>query len=133
MRRLVLAIALLAGFGAAAAAQDAAAIREVISRQIEAMRADDFATAFSFASPGIQRMFGGPARFGQMVREGYPMVWHPRDVRFLDVATEGGRTVQGVLVTDEAGALHILDYEMVPLADGWRIDGVRIRQAGSGA
>jgi hypothetical protein len=131
MRRLLLAIALLAGVGLAAA-QDTAGIREVISRQIEAMRADDFDTAFGFASPGIQRKFGGPARFGKMVRDGYPMVWHPRAVRFLDVVTERGRTVQGVLVTDEAGALHVLDYDMVPLDGGWRIDGVRIRDGVTG-
>jgi hypothetical protein len=127
--RVALVLAVLAWTTAAAWAQDPAAeIREVISRQIEAMRADDFATAFTFASPGIQRMFGGPERFGQMVRESYPMVWHPRDVRFLDPVTVDGKTVQGVLVTDEAGALHVLDYEMVLLLDGWRIDGVRIRR-----
>ena len=56
----------------------------MISEQIDALRADDFATAFTFASPGIQRMFGSPARFGAMVREGYPMVRRPRDVRFLE-------------------------------------------------
>ena len=102
--RGALLLAILLGLAPAAWAQDpAASIRAVISQQIEAMRADDFATAFTFASPEIQRMFGSPGRFGEMVREGYPMVWHPRDVRFLDAVTEGGGMVQGVLVTDEAG------------------------------
>jgi hypothetical protein len=126
-------LAALLGIAAAAWAEDPEAeIRDVISRQIEAMRADDFATAFTFAAPDIQRMFGNPARFGEMVREGYPMVWHPRDVRFLDAVTNDGGMVQGVLIIDEAGALHVLDYEMVPLDDGWRIGGVRIRPVEGG-
>lgn len=128
------AAAVLLAFAPMAGAQDDAAMRSVIAEQIEAMRADDFATAFTFASPGIQRQFGNPERFGRMVREGYPMVWHPRDLRFLEAVPRGGRMLQGVLVTDEAGALHILDYEMLPLDGGWRIDGVRLRRpAATGA
>ena len=111
--------------------QDAgAAIRDVISDQIEAFRADDVDTAFSFASPKIRDQFGNPNRFGAMVRDGYPMVWRPADVRFGGLQDQGGgRKLQGVIVTDQAGALHLLDYEMVPLDGGWRINGVRLRPA----
>ena len=127
MRRLILAGMLAAGLGAAAWAGDEdAAIRAVISEQIAALEADDFARAFGFASPGIQAMFGTPERFGAMVREGYPMVWHPGAVRFADLETQDGRRLQRVLVTDAAGALHLLEYEMVPGDGGWRIDGVRL-------
>ena len=109
----------------------AAAIRQVISEQIEAFKADDFDTAFTFASPGIREMFGTPGRFGAMVREGYPMVWRPGEVRFSDLGERDGRTVQRVLVTDAAGALFVLEYEMVPGEQGWRIDGVRVLQEGA--
>jgi len=133
MRRLVLALAVAAALVPAARAQDAGSeIRGVISDQIDAFRADDFETAFSFASPAIRRLFGTPERFGQMVRSGYPMVWRPADVRFTDLGTRNGRRVQSVLVTDETGTLHVLDYEMVPGDEGWRINGVRLREA-SGA
>jgi hypothetical protein len=128
MLRAVLAVAALALAPIAWAQAAPEAIRSVIGAQIEAMRADDFATAFGFASPGIQRLFGTPERFERMVREGYPMVRQPRDVRFLEAVPGPGRTVQGVLVTDGAGVPHVLDYEMVPLDGGWRIDGVRLRQ-----
>ena len=53
-------------------ADDAA--RQVISDQIAAFQQDDFETAFTYASPMIKGIFGTPERFGQMVREGYPMV-----------------------------------------------------------
>ena len=132
MRRLLLTAILAVGLGQAAPAGDAAsAIRQVISDQIAAFEADDFATAFTFASPGIRAMFGTPGRFGAMVREGYPMVWRPGEVRFADLAERGGRTLQRVLVTDAAGALYVLEYEMVQDAQGWRIDGVRVLEEGA--
>jgi len=133
MRRLTLALALAAAMiaGPAAAQNEADDIRAVISKQIEAFKADDFARAFTYASPNIRRMFGDSARFGRMVREGYPMVWRPADVRFSGLSEEGGRTVQSVLMTDTGGALFIVDYEMIPEGDGWRINGVQLRRSGA--
>ena len=46
---------------------------------------DDFATAFTFASPNIQGIFGTHQNFGQMVRSGYPMVWRPADVQYIEL------------------------------------------------
>ena len=61
MRRWLLGAVLLALLGSGAGAQDAqGAIREVISDQIAAFEADDFATAFTFASPAIREIFGTP-------------------------------------------------------------------------
>ncbi len=133
MRRLTLALALAAAMAAGqATAQNAAEdIRAVISEQIEAFKADDFARAFTYASPNIKRMFGDSVRFGRMVREGYPMVWRPSDVRFSGLSEEGGRTVQSVLVKDGSGALFIVDYDMIAEGDGWRINGVRVRRSGA--
>ena len=104
MRRLTLALALAAAMAAGqATAQNAAEdIRAVISEQIEAFKADDFARAFTYASPNIKRMFGDSVRFGRMVREGYPMVWRPSDVRFSGLSEEGGRTVQKAVRRSEA-------------------------------
>jgi hypothetical protein len=130
MRARVLLAVLLAWPGAAAAQDPAEAIRKVISDQIAAFRADDLGAAFDFASPAIRDMFGDPDRFGRMVREGYPMVWRPSRFRFSGLDERDGRLVQGVLVTDQAGALHVLEYEMIPGAGGWRINGVTVRQAG---
>ncbi len=101
LRHVVAGILLLGLACGPARAQDADAdIRAVISEQIEAFKADDFETAFAFASPAIQRMFGSPAQFGEMVQNGYPMVWRPAEVRFSGLETRDGRTVQSVVVTD---------------------------------
>jgi hypothetical protein len=104
-------------------------IEGVIGAQIEAFRADDFATAFSFASPNIKQMFGDADRFGVMVRQGYPMVWRPDQVTFLELQDVGGRMWQEVLIRDPSGVFHRLEYQMIDGPDGWRINGVRILEA----
>lgn len=105
------------------------AIEGVIQSQIEAFLADDVETAFTFASPNIQGLFGTPERFGMMVRQGYPMVWRPADVRYLELAEIGGQIWQQVMITDQAGAVHMLGYQMIETGAGWQINGVRILQA----
>jgi hypothetical protein len=127
MRPLRLA-ALLIALALPAAAQEAP-IQGTIRAQIDAFLKDDFATAFTFASPGIQAMFGSADRFGQMVVTGYPMVHRPADVRMLDLTERDGQLWQRVLITDAEGRIHILGYEMVETPEGWRIDGVVILQA----
>lgn len=126
---LTMAVALMA----APLRADEAAIRSVIENQIEAFLKDDLTGAFTHASPMIQQLFGTPRRFGQMVREGYPMVWRPDEVTFLPIVDAKARPVQPVMLRDGAGALHILDYDMIQTDDGWKIDGVRLRRAPAGA
>jgi hypothetical protein len=99
-------------------------IEGTIRAQIDAFLADDFARAFTFASPMIQGMFGTPENFGAMVRQGYPMVHRPATVRMLESREVAGQTVQRVMVTDQAGATHMLDYQMIPAGEGWQINGV---------
>ena len=101
-------------------------IEATIGAQIDAFKADDFATAFSFASPNIQGFFGGSERFGQMVRNGYPMVWRPSDVQFLELRDVAGALWQRVQIRDQSGTLHALDYQMIQQDGDWRINGVQL-------
>ena len=128
MRRFLMMIGLLAGLSGPAAAQNAA-IESVIDNQIDAFLADDFARAFSFASPVIRDLFRTPENFGVMVRKGYPMVWRPADVRYLELREIGGSLWQTVQVTDADGNVHLLDYQMIPGEDGWKINAVQLLQA----
>ncbi len=128
MKRLVLGVvaSVLMAVGAWAQEAPERAIQGTISSQIEAFEADDFAEAFSFASPSIRQMFGTPERFGMMVRQGYPMVWRPGEVRYLELREIAGRLWQKVMIRDRAGQLHVLDYQMVEGENGWKINGVQI-------
>jgi len=104
-------------------------IEATINSQIEAFEADDFGAAFAFASPMIQGIFGSPARFGEMVRNGYPMVWRPGEVRYLALREIDGALWQKVLIRDQAGAVHILDYQMVRAGAAWQINAVHLLDA----
>lgn len=132
MRRMIIAITLFLGLLAAgpvavvAQNSPSQAIEKTISDQIAAFQADDFVTAFDYASPSIQGIFQTPDRFGAMVRNGYPMVWRPSDVRFGELREIGGALWQKVIVQDAQGATHVLDYRMQQIDGVWRISGVQI-------
>ncbi|QIE44040.1 DUF4864 domain-containing protein [Pseudohalocynthiibacter aestuariivivens] len=104
-----------------------APIKEVITNQLTAFQADDFDAAFAHASPMIQGMFGSADNFGAMVRGGYPMVWRPADIRFLGLQSRAGALWQDVMIRDQEGRIHILEYEMIKDEMGWKINGVQLR------
>ncbi len=106
-----------------------AEIESVISQQMEAFRGDDFARAFEFAADSIQGIFGTPDRFGLMVERGYPMVHRAGEVRFLEVRALAGAAWQKVLIIDQMGVAHVLEYQMLATEEGWRIGGVQLLQA----
>ncbi len=106
-------------------------IEATISNQIEAFQADDFTRAFTFASPNIRRIFRTPENFGRMVTQGYPMVWRPAAVEYLEQRTEAGAIWQKVRITDQKGGVHILDYRMLQTEDGWKINGVQLLESSS--
>ena len=136
MRQIFIVLALSLGIALPVAAKDAnqTAIETTITDQIAAFQADDFARAFSFASPTIKGMFGTPQNFGVMVQRGYPMVYRPNAVRMLDLREVDGRLWQRVMVTDQAGATHLLDYQVVETPEGWQINAVQLLpQSGVGA
>ena len=101
-------------------------IQGTIGSQLDAFQADDFATAFTFATPNLQRLFQSPQNFRRMVTLGYPMVWRPAEVRYLDLREENGAMMQTVEIKDGEGRMYLLDYMMIQTPDGWRIGGVQI-------
>jgi len=104
-------------------------IRRTIQNQLDAFQADDFARAFSYASPTIKGMFGTPENFAAMVKQGYPMVYRPAEVEMQDLREVAGNLWQRVRITDQAGAGWFLDYMMVETAEGWQINAVQILPA----
>lgn len=125
MRALILSIAFFIAVSVGAKAQDTD-IQAVIGNQIEAFKADDFDTAFTFASPNIQGIFRTPENFGRMVSQGYPMVWRPAKVQYLDLEERAGTLLQRVMITDQSGRVHMLAYAMLETPNGWKINGVQI-------
>lgn len=103
---------------------DFLAIRSVIERQLEAFQKDDAQSAFAFASPGIQKQFGTPENFIQMVRKHYPAVYRPRSVFFENITIIQSNITQPVLLLSPHGvplrALYLMEKQS---DDTWRING----------
>lgn len=123
---LGMVLSLLMTFGAAAQQTE---IEGTINSQFEAFKVDDFEGAFTYATPLLQRLFGSPQNFRQMVTRGYPMVWRPAEVRYLELREVGGVMLQKVQITDGKGFTHLLEYKMEQTDMGWRIGGVQILDA----
>ena len=128
MRNGLFALLLASVLALPAVAQEGP-IRQTIQSQIDAFLADDFARAFSFASPTIKGLFGTPENFGAMVKNGYPMVYRPVEVEMLELREVAGNLWQRVRVVDQGGKAHFLDYMMVETPEGWQINAVQILPA----
>ena len=101
-------------------------VQAAINGQCQAFLKDDVNQAFTYASPSIRSMFGTPQNFGEMVRRGYPMVWRPAAVTFLEQKeTPQGRT-QDVQIFDGDGTAHFLRYFVMQTPNGWKISGVQL-------
>lgn len=120
---------MLAVMSVTGAAAQSTEIEGTINSQFEAFKADDFATAFTYATPSLQQLFQSPQNFQRMVTQGYPMVWRPAEVRYLELRKRGGSMWQKVQITDAKGFTHILDYKMEETDLGWRIGAVQILDA----
>ncbi len=108
-----------------AAAEDEA--QDVILRQLAAFRADDYRTAYSFASRMIQAQFD-PAAFEHMVKNGYPQIARSTHAW----VTEARPAPNGALhiflrIRGADGTVIRALYEMVREEPGWRINGVVAR------
>ena len=128
MRKWMIGVAIAASMAGSAWAQGAE-IEGVIGSQIEAFKADNFSQAFEFASPSIRGIFRTPENFGRMVTQGYPMVWRPAEVTYLELREENGSYWQMVQIIDAKGRVHVLDYRMLETEAGWKINGVQLLES----
>jgi hypothetical protein len=121
--RFVRAIALLVAFlvGSclpAAAGDEIAAGQSVIQSQEEAFGRDDAAAAYTFAAPGIQKLFPSPEIFMSMVRKGYAPVYRHQSFEFGEGVVLDGHVVQEVHIVDAQGAAWDALYTLEPQPDG---------------
>ena len=113
---------------------DVQSIRDVIEQQIDAFKRDDATGAYSFAAPGIQKIFPSAEIFMQMVRQGYQPVYRPKSFAFEELTQIDGKLVQPVQVIGPDGVPVTALYIMERQSDGsWKIGGcVLTRVPGKG-
>mgnify|MGYP006074718515 FL=1 len=108
------------------AASEKEDVQAIINGQFQAFLEGDVSRAFTYASPSIRSIFETPQNFGEMVQNGYPMIWRPASVTFLEnKQTPQGRT-QDVQIFDAAGTAHYVRYFVTQTPSGWKISGVQL-------
>jgi hypothetical protein len=108
---------------------DIKAAQSTIDAQITAFLANDNDKAYSYAAPGIQRIFPTVDAFMGMVERAYQPVWHPKSYAFGKAEENGATSVtQHVLVVGPDGKSYEAIYTLELQPDGvFRITGVSLR------
>ena len=99
-------------------------VQDTISSQIDAFKQNDIKKAYTFAAPNIQAQFPSPEVFGLMVRNGYPVIWRPKNFKFTKFKDLGNRCIQRVLFQSYKGSLESYDYILEKSDNVWKIAGV---------
>ena len=98
------------------------AVKKTVQGQLAAFAADDAKLAFSFAAPGIQKLFKTPDNFMSMVQQAYPVVYRPANILFLKAKVLDSVAVQPVRLWDQVGDVWLAAYDLERQADGrWLI------------
>ena len=107
----------------------------IITSQIKAFKNRNVAEAYSFASPFIKSKFANAVVFGSMVKSSYPMIWAPKEFKFLEFNFFNESLIQRVLFIDKNDQIFMFDYEIKNYGqDQWLINGVyQVNKPSSGA
>ncbi len=98
-------------------------LHAVISGQLAAFRAGDFATAYGFADRDIKLQFP-LERFEQMVKTGYPVIAHSVSAKFGLTFDNGDEAVVNVRVMAADDQSVSYQYMLRRNGENWRITGV---------
>jgi transposase len=99
-------------------------VKKVISSQLMAFKEKNVEKAYSFAAPNIKKQFFNAKNFGLMVKNGYPVIWSPKNYQFVKFSSNGTRSIQRVLFRSSTDALVTYDYLLEKFKNEWRIAGV---------
>jgi hypothetical protein len=130
-------VCLLLALGVATAAAEPvdpaeqAALRAVVSQQIDAFNREDGAAAIAFAAPAIKDKFTDATTFLDMVHKGYAPLLHARSVDFGTVTETSAGPAQAVAIVAADGMLWRGLYTFEKVDGAWRISGCVLAQDAS--
>lgn len=119
------------GLGGAKPADETVEIRAVIAELVEAVRAGDARAADRLVSRQARKASGGPGRFASAAGAAHPALLDGGALQFAGVSEAGSQRLQSALITDAAGALHFVDWQMVRdrRDDRWVVNAIQLRAA----
>lgn len=105
-----------------------AAIRSVITKQLEAISRDDGTAAEDFASQGIRDKFKDGPAFMAMVHEHYAALVHPKSTAFGAIEASPNGPLQSVTIVADDGTIWTAVYSFEQADGAWRITGCSLQR-----
>ena len=106
---------------------DHAAIHGVIQKQIDALKADDYAAAYSVVSPSFKALYPSVDTFARLMRTRYTQLIKPKTIVFGTVTQTAQGPVQRVFLTAADGKPYVANYSMQKQPDeSWLISGCTV-------
>ena len=105
-----------------------AAIRSVITRQLEAISRDDGNAAEGFASQGIRDKFKDGPAFMTMVHKNYAALVHPKSTAFGATEASPHGPLQTVTIVADDGTIWTAVYSFEQADGAWRITGCSLQR-----
>ncbi len=101
------------------------ALYAVVFEQVQAMRADDFGSAYMRASREVRHSFSLPG-FREMAKAEYPALMGARGVQLGPVRVRGERAFIEVYFTGNDREVIPCIYSLIREGATWKIDGVKM-------
>jgi uncharacterized UPF0160 family protein len=99
------------------------ALFAVVNDQLTAVRAADYASAYSYAANGLQQKFTLP-QFERMIRRNYAHMAEARRVEFGSVQVDRASAFVQVFFFTRDGSMRTFIYSLTAEGDAWKISGV---------
>ena len=99
----------------------------VVEKQLAAVRAADYPSAYRHAASGVQQKFTVP-QFEAMIRRDYADMTNAQRIEFGFVKVIGSAAVVQVYFVDESSSVRSFLYSLIAEGDSWKINGVQHMQ-----
>jgi hypothetical protein len=99
----------------------------VVEKQLAALRAADYSSAYQHAASGVQQKFTMP-QFEAMIRREYGEMTGAQRIEFGFVRVNGPAAVVQVFFCGANGSSRSFLYSLIAEGDSWKINGIQPSQ-----
>jgi len=99
-----------------------------VEKQLAALRAADYSSAYRHAASGVQQKFTAP-QFEAMIRHDYGDMMNAQRVEFGSVKVSGSTAVVQVFFRGAGGSARSFLYSLIAEDNSWKINGVQLMES----
>ena len=101
----------------------------VVEKQLAALRAADYSSAYQHAASGVQQKFTVP-QFEAMIRREYSDLANAQRIEFGFVKVSGAAAVVQVFFGGRNESVRSFVFSLIAEGDSWKINGIQPMQGG---